>query len=396
MVYSLYFLSFSPFSQHKHTYTDKGESCTGRKTTHWAWWIFPTEAEGANEPGRPGETKTCVTTDTAPELVRRAHFAWRQCLEKIVSLASVAAANINRHIYEQSNFPDSIPLQEVLHAADIGRVGFFVKFWREQQCTPQWLRDVCDGLAKCMRQLGKLTDIERAKQRAGYTAVDNYVHSNMVVGLGTGSTAAYAVERVGQKLESGELTRIYCIPTSIATEKQARNLNIPLTTLDHYSQMHVAIDGADAVDPNTLSLIKGGGGALLREKMVEVGADQFICIVDSSKIHEEGLGPSFPLPVEITQWCHEHTMRTITKLPQLAGCTATLRQDKTRSPSSVFVTDNGNFIVDLKFTKPIENVSAAAQALNNMPGVVEHGLFINMASRCIVANDDGTIRTIER
>ena len=108
----------------------------------------------------------------------------------------------------------------------------------------------------------------------------------MVVGLGTGSTAYFAVERVGQKLKSGELKDIICIPTSLATEKQAKSLGIPLCTLNERSKLDVAIDGADAVDPD-LCLIKGGGGALLREKMVEVMSKKFICIVDESKLTEK-------------------------------------------------------------------------------------------------------------
>ena len=362
--------------------------------THWAWWIFPTEAEGASETVRPGETKTCVTTDTAPELVINAPREWQKCLEKIVSLASVAVANENRLLYEQKNLQYDIPLEAVLPHIDIGRVQFFVLFWREQQCTPPWLHVVCDGLSKAMTIPRKLEGVEKAKQCAGYKAVDDYVKDDMVVGLGTGSTAFYAVERIGQKLGSGELKNIKCIPTSVATEKQARSLQIPLYTLNNISNIDVAIDGADAVDTYSLNLIKGGGGALLREKMVEVRAKQFICIVDSSKMQDKGLGPSFPLPVEITQWCHAHTMRTIAALPELANCTATLRQDKTRSPSSDFVTDNGNFIVDLKFTNPINNVPAAARALKNVPGVVEHGLFIDMTKRCIIAYANGNVEVI--
>jgi ribose 5-phosphate isomerase A len=241
----------------------------------------------------------------------------------------------------------------------------------------------------------KQENIKKAKQLAGYAAVDMYVKSNMVVGLGTGSTAAYAVERVGQKLKSGGIEEILCIPTSVATEEQANSLKIPLTTLDSSPNIAVAIDGADAVDPHTLNLIKGGGGALLREKMVEVRAKQFICIVDHTKLCNEGLGPSFPLPVEITQWCHTHTMRTIEELPELAGCTAQLRKAK-NSETETFVTDNGNFIVDLTFTTPIKDVPAAARAIKNIPGVVEHGLFVGMASHCIVANENGTITIMQR
>ena len=118
---------------------------------------------------------------------------------------------------------------------------------------------------------------DELKQMVGYKAVDDYVKSGMVVGLGTGSTAYFAVERLGQLLKSGELTNIVAIPTSVRTKEQAESLNIPLVTLDTHSKLDVAIDGADEVDPN-LNLVKGGGGALLREKMVEVCAEKFIVI----------------------------------------------------------------------------------------------------------------------
>lgn len=118
---------------------------------------------------------------------------------------------------------------------------------------------------------------DELKKEVGYKSVDDYVKSGMVVGLGTGSTAYFAVERLGQKLASGELKDIVAIPTSVRTKEQAESLKIPLVTLDTHSKLDVAIDGADEVDPD-LNLVKGGGGALLREKMVEVCADKFIVI----------------------------------------------------------------------------------------------------------------------
>jgi ribose 5-phosphate isomerase A len=118
---------------------------------------------------------------------------------------------------------------------------------------------------------------DELKKQVGYKAVDDYVKSGMVVGLGTGSTAYFAVERVGMKLKSGELKDVLCIPTSVRTKEQAESLGIPLVTLDTHSKLDVAIDGADEVDPD-LNLVKGGGGALLREKMVEIMADKFIVI----------------------------------------------------------------------------------------------------------------------
>jgi ribose 5-phosphate isomerase A len=201
---------------------------------------------------------------------------------------------------------------------------------------------------------------DELKKQVGYQAVDDYVRSGMVIGLGTGSTAAFAVERVGQLLKEGTLKDIVAIPTSVRTKEQAESLGIPLTTLgtpeSRYSDLDVAIDGADAVDPG-LNLVKGGGGALFREKIVEICAKKFIVIVDDSKIHE-GLGPKFPLPVEIVQFCHEHTMRTIANLPSLKGCEAKLRMGSAATGSKVdgdepAVTDNGNYIVDLFFTESV-------------------------------------------
>ena len=123
----------------------------------------------------------------------------------------------------------------------------------------------------------KMASQDELKKLVGYKAVDDYVKSGLVIGLGTGSTAYFAVERVGQLLKSGELTDILAIPTSIRTKEQAESLGIPLVTLDTHSKLDVAIDGADEVDPG-LNLVKGGGGALLREKMVEICADKFIVI----------------------------------------------------------------------------------------------------------------------
>lgn len=225
----------------------------------------------------------------------------------------------------------------------------------------------------------------------GYKAVDDYVKSGQVVGLGTGSTAYYAVERVGEKLKSGELKDIVAIPTSERTKEQAESLGIPLVTLDTHSKLDVAIDGADEVDPN-LNLCKGGGGALLREKMVEICADKFIVIVDESKICD-GLGPGFPIPVEITPFCHEHTMRSIAALPTCKDCEPILRMGSSSSNKpdgdNIAVTDNGNYIVDLHFKSPIKDPPKMASELKNVCGVVDHGLFCGMTTAVIIAGSDG-------
>jgi ribose 5-phosphate isomerase A len=233
---------------------------------------------------------------------------------------------------------------------------------------------------------------EELKKQVGYKAVDDYVESGMVVGLGTGSTAYYAVERVGAKLKSGELKDIVAIPTSVRTKEQAEALGIPLVTLDTHSQLDVAIDGADHVDPN-LNLTKGGGGALFREKIVEVCAKKFIVIVDESKM-VDGLGPGFPIPVEIVPFCHEHTMRVIGALPSCRDkCTPVLRMGSASNNQNdgddIAVTDNGNYIVDLHFDELIQDPVAMGKELKNVVGVVEHGLFCNMASAVIIAGSDG-------
>jgi ribose 5-phosphate isomerase A len=232
---------------------------------------------------------------------------------------------------------------------------------------------------------------DELKKMVGYKSVDDYVKSGMVVGLGTGSTAYFAVERLGELLKSGELEDIVAIPTSVRTKEQAEELGIPLVTLDTHSKLDVAIDGADEVDPD-LNLVKGGGGALLREKMVEVCADKFIVIVDESKL-TDGLGPGFPVPVEITPFCHEHTLRTVGELPSVAGCKPVLRMGSSSNNSNdgdeIAVTDNGNYIVDLHFEEPIKDAVKMAEEIKSTVGVVDHGLFCGMTTAVIIAGSDG-------
>jgi len=232
---------------------------------------------------------------------------------------------------------------------------------------------------------------DELKKMVGYKAVDDYVKSGMVVGLGTGSTAYFAVERVGNLLKSGELKDIVCIPTSERTKEQAESLDIPLVTLDTHSKLDVAIDGADEVDPD-LNLVKGGGGALLREKMVEVMADKFIVIVDESKLCN-GLGPGFPVPVEITPFCHEHTLRQVAGLDSCVGCKPVLRTGSSSNNQNdgdeIAVTDNGNYIVDLHFDEPIKDARKMASDIKAVVGVVDHGLFCDMSTAVIIAGKDG-------
>ncbi|GAX79899.1 hypothetical protein CEUSTIGMA_g7339.t1 [Chlamydomonas eustigma] len=224
---------------------------------------------------------------------------------------------------------------------------------------------------------------DELKKQAAWKAVE-YVSSNMVVGLGTGSTAAFAVDRIGQLMKEGKLTNIIGVPTSIRTYEQAKALGIPLATLDDQPHIDVAIDGADEVDPN-LDVVKGRGGALLREKMVEMASDKFVCIVDDSKM-VSGLGGSkLAMPIEIVQFCHKYTLSRLAKLSEVAGCEAKLRMEGDKP----YVTDNHNFIVDLYFQEPIKDGRKASDAILALEGVVDHGLFLDMVDVCIIAGKTG-------
>eukprot|EP00520_Triparma_pacifica_P007567 CAMPEP_0118643992 /NCGR_PEP_ID=MMETSP0785-20121206/6691_1 /TAXON_ID=91992 /ORGANISM="Bolidomonas pacifica, Strain CCMP 1866" /LENGTH=242 /DNA_ID=CAMNT_0006535701 /DNA_START=108 /DNA_END=836 /DNA_ORIENTATION=+ len=232
---------------------------------------------------------------------------------------------------------------------------------------------------------------DELKKQVGYKAVDDYVTSGMVIGLGTGSTAYFAVERVGEKLKNGELKDIIAIPTSIRTKEQAESLGIPLTTLDTHSKLDVAIDGADSVDP-ALNLVKGGGGALFREKIVEMSADKFVVIVDESKMCT-GLGPHFPLPIEVLPFCVEHTMRCLEALPAMQGAKAVLRRGSSENNkedgTEIAISDNNCYLVDMHFTEDIKDPVALADQIIKTVGVVEHGLFTEMTTAVIIAGKDG-------
>uniref|UniRef100_A0A0E0LHR3 ribose-5-phosphate isomerase n=1 Tax=Oryza punctata TaxID=4537 RepID=A0A0E0LHR3_ORYPU len=222
------------------------------------------------------------------------------------------------------------------------------------------------------------------KRLAAVRAVEQ-VESGMVLGLGTGSTAAFAVAEIGALLASGKLSGIVGVPTSKRTFEQAQSLGIPLSTLDDHPRIDLAIDGADEVDPD-LNLVKGRGGALLREKMVEAASDKFIVVVDDTKL-VTGLGGSgLAMPVEVVQFCWKYNQVRLQDLFNNEGCEAKLRLDEGGKP---YVTDNSNYIVDLYFKTPIKDALAAGKEISALEGVVEHGLFLDMASSVIIAGTDG-------
>jgi ribose 5-phosphate isomerase A len=206
------------------------------------------------------------------------------------------------------------------------------------------------------------------------------VQSGMVLGLGTGSTSALAVDAIGRRLAAGELQNIVGIPTSTRTSDQAKSLGIPLTTLEQHPAVDLTIDGADQVDPDG-NLIKGGGGALLWEKIVAAATRQYVIVVDASKLVDR-LGLGFPVPVEVMPFGWK------THLPSMQdlGGEPSLRLDGSGAP---YLTDGGHYIIDVTFPKGIDFPSRVDGVLRSRPGVVETGLFLGMAPEVIVGRPAG-------
>lgn len=227
---------------------------------------------------------------------------------------------------------------------------------------------------------------DELKKIAAYKAVE-YVESGMVLGLGTGSTAKHAVDRIGELLRQGKLKNIVGIPTSKKTHEQAVSLGIPLSDLDSHPILDLAIDGADEVDPY-LNLVKGRGGSLLREKMVEGACKKFIVIVDESKLVNHLGGSGLAMPVEIVPFCWKFTAQRLQMLFEGSGCVAKLRTYENGEP---FVTDNRNYVVDLYFKREIGDLKVASDAILRLAGVVEHGMFLGMATTLIVAGECGVV-----
>lgn len=220
-------------------------------------------------------------------------------------------------------------------------------------------------------------NISALKQQAGEYAAD-FVESGMVIGLGTGSTAIFATRRIALDLGSGDLRDILAVPTSLATETAAIKLGIPLTTLAAHPRVDITIDGADEVDPD-FNVIKGGGGAHLREKIVAQVTERLVIVVDESKLSQQ-LGVNWPVPVEVIPFNWESQAAYLESL----GGKPALRM----AGSEPFRTDQGNIILDCDFG-PIADPAALDVALNARAGIVEHGLFIGMARDVVVAGAGG-------
>ena len=232
-----------------------------------------------------------------------------------------------------------------------------------------------------------LTKTDELKEAAARAALD-LVTEGMRLGLGTGSTAARFVAALGERVAGG--LNVLCVPTSEATREQAAELGIPITTLDETPRLDLTIDGADEID-SELRMIKGGGGALLREKIVATASDRMVVVADESKLVSV-LG-AFPLPIEVVRFGLMATIGLIEAIAAEAGChgAITLRPGQGEAP---FVTDQGNLILDCAFGS-IPEPEVLAFSLKRVPGVIEHGLFLGLADVAIVAGRGG-IKALRR
>jgi ribose 5-phosphate isomerase A len=225
-----------------------------------------------------------------------------------------------------------------------------------------------------------VSELDRHKQQAAERAVE-LVRSGMVVGLGTGRTATHAIHRIGELIRTGSLRDIIGIPTSVATGIEARRLGIPLLEDSRAGPADLAIDGADEIDP-ALDLIKGGGGALLREKMVAQASRRFVVVADESKL-SPALGSRHPLPVEVLAFGWRSQMDFLSTVAPEAQISLRLAPN-----GAPFKTDQGNFILDCSMG-PIENAKGLASKLESRAGIVAHGLFLGLATDLIVAGKSG-------
>ena len=224
---------------------------------------------------------------------------------------------------------------------------------------------------------------DELKKQAAEKAVES-VRDGMIVGLGTGSTTQFAIRKIGELVKKEMLTNIFCIPSSQTTEAEARALKIPLTTLQEHPLIDITIDGADEVDPD-LNLIKGGGGALLREKIIAQASKRVLIIIDESKLSPR-LGTKWPVPVEVFEFGHKPLWNHLESL----GAKVKLRLDST---GNAFRTDERNIILDCNFG-PIQNLDQLNKNLSKQAAIVENGLFLGLASEVIIAGTKGIGRLV--
>jgi len=230
-------------------------------------------------------------------------------------------------------------------------------------------------------------NLDALKREAARRALD-FVRPGMRLGLGTGSTAAHFVDLLAERVKAG--LDIVGVPTSEATRVQAERLGVPLTTLDEDPELDLTVDGADEIDPE-LNLIKGGGGALLREKIVAIASRDMIVVADEGKW--VGRLGRYPLPIEVVDFGLGATKKAIAAVVSEQGCSGPIRL-RHKPDGHVFVTDQGHLLLDAGLGA-IPDARRLAQGLSKIPGVVEHGLFIGLARRAVLAGREG-VRVIER
>lgn len=230
-----------------------------------------------------------------------------------------------------------------------------------------------------------MTPVAELKRAAAEAAADE-VEDGMLLGLGTGSTVAHFLKVLARRLQEGDLRGIRGVPTSVRTATEAHSLEIPLTNLDDDPVLDLAVDGADEVSPD-LDLIKGLGGALLREKVVAQAAHRFIVVADGTKLVNR-LGTRAPVPVEVLPFAAAPVRRFAEGL----GARVTVREEE---PDAPYVTDNGNFVLDCRFAGGLDDPEGLDRTLRARAGVVETGLFLGMAETALVGTDEG-LRTLSR
>jgi len=216
------------------------------------------------------------------------------------------------------------------------------------------------------------------KKTAAEKAVE-LIHNGDIVGLGSGSTFEFALIRISEKMKMGQLSKVIGIPSSVRTAQHAQRLGVPLSSLDENPLLDITIDGADEIDSH-LNLIKGGGGALLREKILEQCSKRVVIVVDESKVSTV-LGEKWGVPVEVLPFA----WRTEQEYLESLGAKVTMRKHK---DGTIYKTDQDNLILDSVFGL-IDNPGALAEKLNQRAGIMEHGLFIGLASEAIIAGADG-------
>lgn len=226
--------------------------------------------------------------------------------------------------------------------------------------------------------------VDELKRRAATSAFE-HVRSGMVLGLGTGSTVAHLLDLLGDALSEGELTDIVAVPTSVRTETRARELGIELVDLAARPALDLTIDGADEISPG-LDLVKGGGGALLREKMVAQASRRLVIIADAAKAVER-LGATFPLPVEVVRWGWESHVRFLEGF----GAEVVPRRG---ADGRLVESDNGQLLLDCHFEGGIPEPATLEDALSRRAGIVESGLFLGLADEAFIAGEDGVRRVV--